>query len=132
MNKRKAVALALAWLLLSPGVPALALEAEELVPMGSAVGIRLQTEGVMVAGLADVETAEGTLRPAEAAGLRLGDVVTAVDGKRTDSAAAFLTALSTLSGAPVDLTVARPLLTLVEVAIPAIGVEAFPEDPWRS
>ena len=92
MNKRKAVALALAWLLLAPGLPALALDAEELVPLGEAVGIRLQTEGVLVAGLADVETAEGTLRPAEAAGLRVGDVVTAVDGKKTDGAAAFLTA----------------------------------------
>ena len=107
MNKRKAVALALAWLLLSPGLPALALDAEELVPLGGAVGIRLQTEGVMVAGLADVETAEGTLRPAEAAGLCVGDLVTAVDGKKTDSAAAFLTALSALRGEAVDLTVLR-------------------------
>ena len=101
MNRRNAAALLLALLLaLTLSVPALALEADSLVPMGAAVGIRLETDGVMVAGLAEVETAEGAVRPAEAAGLQVGDVVKTLDGRKTDSAAAFLSAAAAMTGAP--------------------------------
>ena len=64
-------------LLLFPPARAAALEAEALVPVGTAVGIDLETDGVVVAGLGDVDTAQGVARPAEDAGLRVGDVVVA-------------------------------------------------------
>ena len=105
-SRAAALLLALAILLL-PAVPALALDADELVPVGTAVGIRLQTEGVMVVGLAEVEAAGGAVRPAEAAGVRVGDVITALNGRKTDSAAAFLTEASRLDGTAAELTARR-------------------------
>ncbi|MBQ5973236.1 MAG: SpoIVB peptidase [Oscillospiraceae bacterium] len=120
MNKQKAAALLVSLcLLLAPGVPALALDADRLVPVGSAVGIRLDADGVLVVGLADVKTASGTLRPAEAAGLRVGDLVTRVGERKTDSAAAFLTAVSELDGQPVTLTAEREGETVELTVTPA-------------
>ena len=45
-----------------------------LTPVGRAVAIELETEGVIVAGLAQVETEEGQRSPAGEAGLQPGDV----------------------------------------------------------
>ena len=72
---------------------------------GQAVGIVLYTKGVQVVGLTTVETEEGPLSPASAAGLRKGDAILAVDGKNV-SGAAGLAAL--LQGRDrVELTVQR-------------------------
>ena len=128
MNRRNAAALLLALLLaLTLSVPALALEADSLVPMGAAVGIRLETDGVMVAGLAEVETAEGAVRPAEAAGLQVGDVVKTLDGRKTDSAAAFLSAAAAMTGAPVELTAERDGALLRFTVQPARS----PQGTWQ-
>ena len=52
-----------------------------LVPGGSAVGITIRTQGVLVVGLGTVDAAEGALSPGSAAGLRPGDVILAADGR---------------------------------------------------
>ena len=94
-------------LLMSFGIPAYALEAEELVPVGSTVGIRLNMGGVMVAGLTDVQTKEGAVCPAGDAGLKSGDVITEINGRATPDAAEFLTAVSALNGEEVELSALR-------------------------
>ncbi|MBR3866245.1 MAG: SpoIVB peptidase [Butyricicoccus sp.] len=58
---------------------------ETLIPVGRAVGIRLHTEGVMIAEIGTVETARGTVCPAEEAGLQAGDAILEVDGKSISS-----------------------------------------------
>lgn len=105
-RKGGAVRLALGLLLLC-ALPAGAFAAEELVPMGCAVGIELETDGVMVAGFSPVQTAEGNASPAESAGLKAGDVITAVNGRETPDAQALLSALASLDGAPAELKVRR-------------------------
>jgi len=105
---RKAAVL---WLLLPClcccAIPAQALEAEALVPVGSTVGIALETGGVTVAGLTEVQTESGAVRPAEAAGLKSGDIITGIGDRATPGAAEFLTAIGGLDGAPVDLKALR-------------------------
>ena len=54
---------------------------------GQAVGVVLYTKGVQVVGLTAVETAEGVLSPASAAGLKKGDAILAVDGQPVAGAA---------------------------------------------
>ena len=105
-GRKRAAALGVLSLLLL-ALPAQAMAAEQLVPMGCAVGIELSTGGVMVAGVSQVQTADGPVSPAEAAGLKTGDVITAVNGRATPDAQAFLSALTSLSGAPAELTVRR-------------------------
>ena len=92
---RAATAFALCALLWG-ALPAYALAFEELVPMGCAVGIELETDGVAVAGFSEVQTDSGTASPAAEAGMKAGDVITAVNGRSTRSAQELLSALTAL------------------------------------
>ena len=52
-----------------------------LIPGGTAVGITIRTQGVLVVGLGAVDTDEGMLSPGNAAGIKAGDVILAADGE---------------------------------------------------
>ena len=77
-----------------------------LIPVGEAVGIQIEMEGVLVAGVTPVETAEGPVSPAERAGLKAGDLITAVDGKAVDTAAELIQAVDGSDGS-VEMTIRR-------------------------
>ena len=72
--------------------------AESLVPGGGAVGIRMTTDGVVVAGISEVETSSGKRSPAADAGLKKGDVITRLGGSEIATAQDFKAALSALDG----------------------------------
>ena len=61
------------------------LEADRLVPVGHTIGIKLFAEGVVVIGLAEVETGSGVLSPGAECGLQVGDVIEAANGKEVES-----------------------------------------------
>ncbi len=56
-------------------------EVPHLVPGGTPFGIKLYTDGVMVVGMADVDTVTGCYNPAKMAGVRIGDMITRVNGQ---------------------------------------------------
>lgn len=56
---------------------------------GEVLGIVLHTKGVQVVGLSGVDTAQGTLSPAAAAGLQEGDTILAVNGVQIQGAASL-------------------------------------------
>jgi len=85
-------------------VPALA---ESLVPGGRALGIRMSTDGVIVAEVTAVETAYGSVTPASDAGIKTGDIIVRVGGKDIESAEDFLKAMKGLDGREVSLTFER-------------------------
>ena len=58
-------------------------ESARLIPLGRATGIKLFSEGAMVVGFAPLT--ESGVSPAEAAGLRLGDLIVQVDGQPVSS-----------------------------------------------
>ena len=78
-----------------------------LTPVGRAVAIELETEGVIVAGLAQVETAEGVRSPAGEAGLLPGDRITAVNGRPVHRGEDFLRTLEENGSDCVVLTADR-------------------------
>ena len=84
-----------------------ALAAEELIPVGQVVGIQMDIEGVLVAGLSDVETAEGPVNPAAEAGIRVGDVILAVNERAVTSAREFLDCVEQLRDEEAILTIKR-------------------------
>ena len=87
---------------------ALALAPGDLLkPVGRAVAIELDTEGVIVAGLAQVETEAGERSPAGEAGLRTGDRITAVNGRNVHTGEEFLAAVEALGEEDVLLTACR-------------------------
>lgn len=55
-------------------------EREVLIPCGTPFGIKMLTDGVIVTDLGSVNASESWLSPAEEAGVRAGDVITAVNG----------------------------------------------------
>ena len=83
-----------------------AYEERELIPGGMLFGVRCGLDGVLVVGLEDVA---GGCCPARDAGLRVGDVITAVDGEAVTSAEALAAAVSKdgAQGRAVTLTVMR-------------------------
>lgn len=81
--------------------------AESLVPGGGAVGIRMTTDGVVVAGISEVETSSGKRSPAADAGLKKGDVITRLGGREIATAQDFKAALSALDGSKTTVTFER-------------------------
>lgn len=87
--------------------------AHELIVGGSAVGIQVNTRGVMVAGLTEVETDDGVRKPAEAAGIQPGDIITMVNGQPLKKASQLIGIASSLNGRPAQLTVQRRGTTMM-------------------
>ena len=56
-------------------------ETRTVMVCGTPFGVKLYTDGVLVVGLSDVTTAAGAVNPAAAAGIRVGDTITAVNGQ---------------------------------------------------
>lgn len=81
--------------------------AQELAVGGQAVGIQAELDGLMVAGLSSVQTAEGEKRPAAEAGLLEGDFITDIDGKSITSTADFAEALSAACGNEMAVNIMR-------------------------
>lgn len=79
-----------------------------LVPMGTAVGIQMNTDGVLVVDTTDVETCDGgCASPARDAGIRPGDIITEISGRATGTAADLAEAAAELPEGPASVTVER-------------------------
>lgn len=49
--------------------------------LGTPFGMKIYTEGVMVTSISDVETTEGLFKPAQKAGIKLGDYILSINGQ---------------------------------------------------
>jgi len=105
-SKKQGCLLALALMLSLTALPVSA-AAQELVAGGRAVGIKMTTDGVVVAGVCEVDTASGKANPSGDAGLETGDVITKLGAKDIHCAKDFVGAASELDGNPVSVTVDR-------------------------
>ena len=56
-----------------------------VVPSGRAVGIKLFSDGVLVVGLEEVGTGSDKCSPAKECGLRVGDIITHLDGEEVNT-----------------------------------------------
>lgn len=65
-----------------------------LVPVGRAAGIKIASDGVLVVGLVDVVCDGNSACPAKTAGLREGDLIVAVAGKKITSASDLKAAIT--------------------------------------
>ena len=104
---------------------AAALTAERLIPVGHTIGIKLFAEGVVVIGLAEVDTG-GTIRtPGADCGLQVGDVIEEANGKEIESSEQFAELLQ--CGGVVELAVTRGEEELTLSAEPVQGADGT----WR-
>ena len=111
--------------LLGQSARAAALEADELVPVGHTIGIKLFAEGVVVIGLAEVETSGGMLTPGADCGLQVGDVIESANGRSVESSEQFAELLQ--CGGTVELDVTRDGEELTLAAQPVLGEDGT----WR-
>ena len=102
---------ALAGLLAACVLPLGAL-AQDLVPVGEAVGIEASTAGLLVASLARVSTPSGEACPAEEAGVQPGDILTRLGSTELKEPGDFARALAMLDGSETGLTLVRDEKTL--------------------
>lgn len=82
-------------------------ERAKVIPGGSPFGIKIVTDGVVIIGISDVDTASGSISPAREAGLRNGDIIKSVNGNSEVTKENVLSAFIKSQGEKVNLTVRR-------------------------
>lgn len=96
LKKAAAALLAAALLLLTPA--AAGETPRQLVPVGAVIGIRLETDGLLIIGMNGALPENGGCTPAAAAGLRCGDILTHVGAYKVTSAQELRDALAAADG----------------------------------
>lgn len=81
--------------------------AGDLVPVGRAVGINVTIDGVMVAGVSEVETEQGKISPAGQAGVLPGDFIVRLGSEPVHCLKDFSDIAQTLDEHAVSVTVVR-------------------------
>ena len=75
--------------------------------LGTPFGMKLYTEGVLVIDLTEVETETGNQNPAGAAGIRKGDYIVSVDGKRIYTNEELSAAVENSAGKSMQMEISR-------------------------
>jgi stage IV sporulation protein B len=105
--RRAAVSLFVTAALMAAGAYGVSAQAKDLVPMGVAVGIRLDSEGVMIVGVPDTCADGVTPSPAKKSDLKTGDVIIRVGKTPVTSGEELKRTLETLEGEPIALQITR-------------------------
>ncbi|MBQ9510636.1 MAG: SpoIVB peptidase [Clostridia bacterium] len=90
---------------------------EELIVAGTPIGVKFSTDGVVITGIRPINDAGDS--PALDAGLKRGDVITEVDGKRVSDAAQLGEAIALFDGEQVEvgfIRAGKPMKTTVTPA----------------
>lgn len=101
-------------------VPVRVVPSQRVVPGGQSIGVLVRTRGLMVTGYRPLPSPHGTVDPAEAAGVDVGDVIIAVNGHPAASAAVLTQAAQAAgrSGRALALTDQGARQTLVRLVHP--------------
>ena len=83
------------------------LKSMRLYPGGTPFGVKFMTEGVLIVGFCDVDTASGRTNPSSAAGLSVGDRIIAVNGKRICGLGELSRIVESSGGKSISLTYRR-------------------------
>lgn len=97
--------------------------AVELIPVGSAVGIEVDVDGVLVDEVSEVITDSGGVYPAKKAGVKIGDVIIGLNGTEIDDLEDFAEYAKSFDGTPVTLTILRQGKQLQCTVTPVLSVE---------
>jgi stage IV sporulation protein B len=101
----------------APGLP------DTVIPGGHTLGMKLYTDGLLVVGIAPVETEGGTVSPAEDAGLAGGDMITRIQNKAVSTIPELQALTNTLRGEALEITYLRNSQPLKTTLIPAKSAE---------
>ncbi|HHT53877.1 MAG TPA: SpoIVB peptidase [Clostridiales bacterium] len=79
----------------------------KLYPGGMPFGVKFFTDGVVVVGFCDINNGTGAQNPAYSAGIRVKDIITAINGDELLCAAQLTATIEKSGGKPVTLTYMR-------------------------
>jgi stage IV sporulation protein B len=81
----------------------------KVIPGGQSIGVKLNTVGVLVVGHHQVNSESGKLSPGELAGIKVGDIITRINGKQIEkmSDVAPFVQKAGLSGSILNIEVSR-------------------------
>lgn len=96
--------------------------AREVAVCGVPFGIKMFTQGVLVVGIADVDTRTGAYSPARQSGLRIGDTVLAVGGEEVSSTEQVAALIEDSGGKPLTICVRRDQTEFEVTLTPAASV----------
>ena len=78
-----------------------------LIPVGRAVGIKLFAQGVLVVAISDLKSDGQTISPAQNCGLKVGDILSQMNGQNIESTEQLQSFLQENGEQPITLTVQR-------------------------
>ena len=78
-----------------------------LSPGGNAFGIKFFTDGIIVIGLSDVKTKEGSVSPGRLAGIEPGDIIKEINGEKINNSEDFIKKIDGFGGKEIKLVVNR-------------------------
>ena len=100
-----------------------------LIPGGHSVGIRMDVSGVLIVGLEEIKTKEGSVNPGLKAGLQIGDSVLSLDGVTVNSASDVQRILNTTKeGDAVTVKVQRKSQV---ISLSVNPVKSIDDDQWK-
>lgn len=74
---------------------------------GTPFGVKMFTDGALVVSFTDISTSTGSRNPAKTAGIKTGDIIKSVAGKKTKTNEDIIAALQALKGAPAEVIYVR-------------------------
>lgn len=103
---------------------------KKVVPLGTVFGIKLFTDGVIVASLSDVYTENGMCCPAADAGIKAGDYLLEANGKAITSNAALAHIIGESDGNSVTLKIRRGKRAFEAEVMPVFSEGSFKTGIW--
>lgn len=79
-------------------------ERKNVILGGTPFGIRIYTDGLVVSGISAVKTQDGSKYPANDAGIKSGDIIISVNGKKISTNEELLSAVEKSGGKPIDIS----------------------------
>ncbi len=103
---------------------------DRVVPLGRTFGVKLFTDGVIVASLSDIYTAQGVCCPAAEAGLEPGDYLLQADGMEIQNNAALAAYIGRCQGESITFLVRRGEEDFEAQVRPVFGEGSFKTGMW--
>ena len=103
---------------------------KEVIPLGTVFGIKLFTDGVIVASLSDIYTDSGVCCPAAEAGIQPGDYLLTADGRDIPDNATLAQYIGSSQGEPIAFQIRRGDEVLEVEVDPVYGGGSFKTGMW--
>lgn len=82
-------------------------ERQYMVPCGTPFGVKIYTAGVIVVGMTAVDTVNGMSNPAKNAGIKEGDAILSINGKKVDTTEDVAKSFENCNGDPMNVEIQR-------------------------